>query len=1212
MRDAFAALTRRLGLLLQGRIAPFPVRPDSHAEIGEEEAASSSATQGRRRFLIVTPAFNAGCFIDEAIASVLRQGIPGYSLHYHVQDGGSTDGTLDRLHAWERRLHDGSYRPSDDIVFSFASERDGGMYDALQRGFDRLAPQDDDLLTWINSDDALAQGSLVTVAGVFDDAAGCEFLSGRVALLNEAGAVIVLAPALPYARGALADGLHDGRTLPFLMQEGTFFSGRVWNTVGGVDPSFRLAGDWDLWRRMARVANHCIVDSVTGYHRRRRGQLSSDMVGYYREVDAAPTLPASEFGALGTVVSFDQASARWIETAYDPTMLMAPALLRDGRPEFSAACRPVAGFAAPEGPYPQYGLPGGIRWIEGHRAEIAMQVPVAGRYRLRLMLRASRDNVVVGLGIGARASQPITLEPPMPLVDQVIETVRWLDAGESRLVIDCDGSATARSVLLIRCEVTSTDEAFARRPVLAPARFGKAGLPPAIVILCADDEPDLLDLSLAGCEEAALAGTAVFVVRDPASMALDRVLRHRQVVVAGCIDGRGPQVNVEPVRQGLHDAGHANVLIVPRGSFVVPRGIAAASALLDETGAGAASGFVDERDSTGRSLHLSSTTGAPPVLYRATSTPTAMLRVGCALAQTVARASDDGDAPVIWVLDGDRPMLGRTPAALLAAGLALLGYDVRHVVTGPQVASNRVPAGARVVASAGLDGAPDGAMTIARDAGRLRLLGADGAAVDLPLAVDTDLLLPCDRNEARRRLGFDPDERIVCIAETTVEARAAARAAALVHGSARILDLGSVGPSDPSDGDILSLGAIADPLLLSFLLGAADAALALEPGGGPLAGAAWACHLPVLDPSGRMLRPGDDLGPGDDLAGATAAPSSLVDREVDARRSRDLVVATRSLIALAEAIDAHCPGLGAVGGSSPLRLRGGAVPVRSYRDAERPGWFDRIDGGGTMIPLDGATPFVAADGEQGMSIDGSGAQIIVCLKRMAVLRLRLLLRGAPGAVWALHAGDGVTTVRLGEDGTATASVVGADNPGPIRVRFERQGDSDVPLLHVVGLSAVARSVPVTPDWAETRFELVPANAWPVAELQVDGDWQRGAGFLPPEPAVPQEGLHVPFRWSQGSRCVLRVRATVGGARVLRIALSAGVMHQRIRPVVAGRAYDWCTPTAGPIGHVEHREWLVDWQVGDVDVTLELSDVLRAPGQELGIILFAVALAPAGV
>ncbi len=1173
---------------------------DSRIEMAEEEAVSRPEMKDRRRILIVTPSFNAGTFIDEAIASVLGQGIPDRPLHYHVQDGGSTDGTLDRLLAWEHRLHD---RPYGDIIFSFASERDDGMYDALQRGFDRLAPQDGDILTWINSDDALAQGSLVTVTSVFDDV-GCEFLSGRVAKLNEAGAVIVLAPAIPYARGALADGLHDGRTLPFVMQEGTFFSGRIWNAVGGVDPSFRLAGDWDLWRRMARVANHCIADSVTGYHRRRPGQLSSDMAGYYREIDAAPTLPASEFGALGTVVSFDQTSARWIETAYDPVMLMAPALLRDGRPEASAACHPVAGFVPPEGPYPQYGLPGGIRWIEEHRAEITIQVPLAGRYRLRLMLRASRDGIVVGLGIGARTSQPITLEPPVPLVDQVIETVRWLDAGENRLVIDCDGTATARSVLLIRCEVTSTDEAFARRPVLAPARSGQAGrLSPAIVILCADDEPDLLDLSLAGCEEAALAGTAVFVVRDPASMALGRVLHHRQVVVAGCIDSQGPQVDVESVRQGLHDAGHAEVLIVSRGSFVVPCGIAAASALLDRTGAGVASGFVDERDSTGRSLHLSSTKEAPPVLYRATNEPTVMLSVGCALAQTVAQANDGVDAPVIWVLDGDRPMLGRTPAALLAAGLALLGYDVRHVVTEPQVASNRVPAGALVVASAGLDGTPDGAMTIARDAGQLRLLRADGSAVDLPLAVDTDLLLPCDRNEARLRLGFSPEERIICIAETTVEARVAARAAAMAHGPVRILDLGSAGPSDHSDRDILSLGAIADPLLLSFLLGAADAALVLEPGGGPLAGAAWACHLTVLDPNGRTLRLDNDL------AGATAAPPSLADREADARRSRDLVVATRSLVALAEAIDARCPGLGAVGGSSPLRLRSGAMPVRSYRDVERPGWFDRIDGGGTMIPLDGATPFVAADGERGMSIDGSGAQIIVCLKRAGVLQMRLLLRGVPGETWALHTGGDVATVRLDEDGTATASVVGANDPGPIRVRFERQGDSEALPLHVVGLSAIGEPLPATADWAETRFELVPADAWPVAELQVDGDWQRGAGFLPPEPAVPQEGLHVPFRWSQGSSCVLRVRATAGGARMLRIALSAGVRHQRIRPVVAGRVYDWCTPAAGPTGHIERRAWLVDWPVGDVDVTLELSDVLRAPGQELGIILFAVMLAP---
>ena len=43
-------------------------------------------------FVIVTPVKNGGAFVDEAIFSVVSQSGP-FTIRYHVQDGGSTDGT---------------------------------------------------------------------------------------------------------------------------------------------------------------------------------------------------------------------------------------------------------------------------------------------------------------------------------------------------------------------------------------------------------------------------------------------------------------------------------------------------------------------------------------------------------------------------------------------------------------------------------------------------------------------------------------------------------------------------------------------------------------------------------------------------------------------------------------------------------------------------------------------------------------------------------------------------------------------------------------------------------------------------------------------------------------------------------------------------------------------------------------------------------------
>ena len=70
------------------------------------------------------------------------------------------------------------------------------------------------------------------------------------------------------------------------MQEGTFWTQALWERVGGLNADLRLAGDWDLWRRMERFARLINLRAVLAYHRRRPGQLSGAMTDYWAEVDA--------------------------------------------------------------------------------------------------------------------------------------------------------------------------------------------------------------------------------------------------------------------------------------------------------------------------------------------------------------------------------------------------------------------------------------------------------------------------------------------------------------------------------------------------------------------------------------------------------------------------------------------------------------------------------------------------------------------------------------------------------------------------------------------------------------------------------------------------------------------------------------------------------------------------------------------------------------
>jgi len=95
---------------------------------------------------IVTPVLNQAAFIRAAIDSVLTQGYP--RLAYVVQDGGSTDGTVDILRSYGRLL-------------DWVSLPDSGQADAINRGFARVAG---DIMAWLNGDDMLVPGSLAYVA----------------------------------------------------------------------------------------------------------------------------------------------------------------------------------------------------------------------------------------------------------------------------------------------------------------------------------------------------------------------------------------------------------------------------------------------------------------------------------------------------------------------------------------------------------------------------------------------------------------------------------------------------------------------------------------------------------------------------------------------------------------------------------------------------------------------------------------------------------------------------------------------------------------------------------------------------------------------------------------------------------------------------------------------------------------------------------------
>lgn len=85
---------------------------------------------------IVTATFNSASVLPDCLASVAAQTHP--DVEHIVIDGASTDGTLDVLAAHRERLA------------AVVSERDGGIYDAMNKGIARATG---DIVGLLNSDD---------------------------------------------------------------------------------------------------------------------------------------------------------------------------------------------------------------------------------------------------------------------------------------------------------------------------------------------------------------------------------------------------------------------------------------------------------------------------------------------------------------------------------------------------------------------------------------------------------------------------------------------------------------------------------------------------------------------------------------------------------------------------------------------------------------------------------------------------------------------------------------------------------------------------------------------------------------------------------------------------------------------------------------------------------------------------------------------------
>lgn len=138
------------------------------------------------RFWVVTPSYKSLRWLPCAVASVADQAAEGIVVHHHVQDGGSNDGTREWLAAYAEQC---ARAPREHYTFSYESAPDAGMYDAINKGWEK-APASAEILVHLNSDEQYLPGALATVAQAFCEQPETDIILGDALITNAAGGYI--------------------------------------------------------------------------------------------------------------------------------------------------------------------------------------------------------------------------------------------------------------------------------------------------------------------------------------------------------------------------------------------------------------------------------------------------------------------------------------------------------------------------------------------------------------------------------------------------------------------------------------------------------------------------------------------------------------------------------------------------------------------------------------------------------------------------------------------------------------------------------------------------------------------------------------------------------------------------------------------------------------------------------------------------------------
>ncbi|MBL8684066.1 MAG: glycosyltransferase [Myxococcales bacterium] len=185
---------------------------------------------------VLTPTLDAERFLSPMLSSLAAQTLARGRFEHIVIDGGSKDGTLERIR-----------RESPETRVIVAPKCT--IYEAMNIG---LAEARGESIGWLNADDLWEPDALSLVEEQLDRSPSADVVIGDYVMFEGR------TKSLYRTSDRVLDAIREGRMARWfdiwVNPLSVFYRTRFLRELGGYDPSYRLVGDWDLWFRAAARA----------------------------------------------------------------------------------------------------------------------------------------------------------------------------------------------------------------------------------------------------------------------------------------------------------------------------------------------------------------------------------------------------------------------------------------------------------------------------------------------------------------------------------------------------------------------------------------------------------------------------------------------------------------------------------------------------------------------------------------------------------------------------------------------------------------------------------------------------------------------------------------------------------------------------------------------------------------------------------------------